>query len=69
MTLSHWGGNALTVSYSDFALPVLGTEDGLVEAALLDDRANGALAVRAVVGRVLAQLQGGLIGYETKSNV
>lgn len=69
LTLSHWGGIALTVLYSDFAFPVLGTEDGLVEAALLDDRANDALPVRAVVGGVLTQLQSGLIGYETESKV
>lgn len=64
--ISHLGGTGLTVSYSDFAFPVLGTEDGLIEAALLDDGANGALAVRAVVGRVLTQLQSSLIGYKNR---
>lgn len=53
-----------TVLNGDLALSVLGAQDGLIDAPLLDDRADCALAVRAVIGRVLTKLQGCLIAFK-----
>lgn len=66
--ISCCGGITLTVTYSDFAFPVLSTEDGLVLAPLLNDSANGALAVLAVIGGVLTQVQSSLIGYGNRKS-
>lgn len=57
----------LTVPNSNFAFSIVGTKDWLIEASLLDHGTDGALAVWAVIGGVLTQLQGGLIGYETEA--
>lgn len=57
----------LTVPNSNFAFSIVGTKDWLIEASLLDHGADGALAVRAVIGGVLTQLQSSLIGYETEA--
>lgn len=46
----------------DFTIPVLSTQYGFINASFLDDGADGTLAVSAVVGRILTQLQSGLIG-------
>lgn len=52
-----------TVLNGDLALSVLGAQDGLIHAPLLDDCADFALAVLAVIGRVLTKLQSCLIGF------
>lgn len=53
-----------TVLNGDLALSVLRAQGGLIDAALLDDCADRALAIGAVVGRILAKLQGCLIGFK-----
>lgn len=66
--ISCCDGITLTVTYSDFAFPVLSTEDGLVLAPPLNDSANGALAVLAVIGGILTQVQSSLIGYGNRKS-
>lgn len=56
----------LTVLDGDFAISVLCTQNGLIGTPLLDDSANCALAVRAVVGRILTQLQSRLISFRIR---
>lgn len=56
----------LTVLNGNFALSILCTQHGLISAPLLDHCANRALAVWAVIGRVLSQLQSSLIGWRNR---
>lgn len=53
-----------TVLNGDLALSVLRAQGGLIDAPLLDDCADCALAVGAVVGRILTKLQSCLIGFK-----
>lgn len=66
VTLCHHDGIQLTVLNGDFAFPVVSTQYGLIEAPLLDHGADCALAVWAVIGGVLTQLQGCLISYRNR---
>ena len=62
----HYVGVTLTVLDGYLALPILRAQGGLIGSLLLDDCANGALAVWTVIGWVLAQLQSSLIGYSRR---
>lgn len=64
----HCDGSKLTVLNGDFTFSVVRTQNGLIDAPLLDHRADCALAVRTVVGGVLTQLQSGLKGFRQRGH-
>jgi len=62
----HYNVIKLTVLNGNFACPVFYPQDWLINAPLLDHGADCSLAVRAVIGGVLTQLQRCLIDFRDR---